>query len=143
MNLNLATKPARAIEYVLLHELAHLISPRHDARFIKVLDDTMPRWRSVRDEVNRDPLDARDDLQAVPRRPRHSVAGFEQRLQRLLPQLHSSFHKSPNTLRIGFDITCRRTVGDDDLDGAHDACANTRHDEDDLEFSHEATSFIR
>lgn len=39
--------------------LKRLIPPRHDARFIKVLDGDMPRWRSVRDECNRDPLAAR------------------------------------------------------------------------------------
>ena len=43
-----------------LQALTHSIPPRHDARFIKVLDGDMPRWRSVRDECNRDPLAARD-----------------------------------------------------------------------------------
>lgn len=58
LNLELGKKPDRAIEYVLLHELAHLISPLHDERFIKVLDDNMPRWRNIRDELNQLPLAA-------------------------------------------------------------------------------------
>lgn len=62
LNLELAKKPARATDYVLLHELAHLISPRHDNRFMRVLDENMPRWRSVRDELNRFPLAAWSDL---------------------------------------------------------------------------------
>lgn len=62
LNLELAKKPARATDYVLLHELAHLISPRHDDRFVQVLDENMPKWRSLRDELNRYPLSAWDDL---------------------------------------------------------------------------------
>ncbi|MBU0645457.1 MAG: M48 family metallopeptidase [Alphaproteobacteria bacterium] len=65
LNLELAKKPVRAIDYVLLHELAHLISPRHDDRFIQLLDENMPKWRSVRDELNRYPLAAWGDLQPV------------------------------------------------------------------------------
>lgn len=67
LNLELAKKPVRAIEYVLLHELAHLISPRHDERFIKVLDDNMPKWRGIRDELNQYPLAAWEDLQTLAR----------------------------------------------------------------------------
>ncbi|MEQ3747759.1 MAG: hypothetical protein ABNH26_00095 [Celeribacter sp.] len=44
---------------------------------------------------------------------------------------------------IWFDISYRRAVGDGDMDGANDACADTKHDEDDLEFSHEAASLVR
>ncbi|QIE43554.1 M48 family metallopeptidase (plasmid) [Rhodobacteraceae bacterium SC52] len=61
LNLELAKKPVRTTEYVLLHELAHLISPRHDDRFIQVLDENMPQWRRVRDELNRYPLAAWND----------------------------------------------------------------------------------
>lgn len=62
LNLELAKKPVQAVEYVLLHELAHLISPRHDERFIKVLDDNLPKWRSIRDELNQYPLAAWDTV---------------------------------------------------------------------------------
>jgi predicted metal-dependent hydrolase len=56
LNLELSKKPVEAIDYILLHELAHLISPRHDERFIATLDAHMPRWRQIRSELNGLPL---------------------------------------------------------------------------------------
>lgn len=58
INAELFSKPASAIDYVILHELAHFISPRHDAAFIAVLDEHMPTWRQVRSELNGLPLSA-------------------------------------------------------------------------------------
>jgi predicted metal-dependent hydrolase len=58
LNSSLVKKPEGMIDYVILHELAHLISPRHDQRFTAVLDREMPRWRSVRKELNALPLEA-------------------------------------------------------------------------------------
>ena len=58
LNLELAKKPDRMINYVILHELAHLVSPRHDEQFTAVLDLHMPRWRNVRQELNALPLAA-------------------------------------------------------------------------------------
>ena len=51
------TSPA-AIDYVVLHELAHLISTRHDGEFLSVLDVHLPKWRSIRAELNTQPLAA-------------------------------------------------------------------------------------
>ncbi len=56
LNLELARKDVAAIDYVILHEVAHFISPRHDDKFIKVLDHYMPNWRQVRAELNAAPL---------------------------------------------------------------------------------------
>ena len=61
LNLELAKKPERMIDYVILHELAHLISPRHDERFTTVLDQNLPQWRSIRKELNALPLAAWTD----------------------------------------------------------------------------------
>lgn len=58
LNLSLAKKPPRSIEYVALHEVAHFISPRHDDAFIRVLDRWMPTWQKSRAELNAFPLDA-------------------------------------------------------------------------------------
>lgn len=58
LNAELAKKPERMIDYVILHELAHLISPTHDKKFIQVLDSNLPRWRSIRRELNELPLAA-------------------------------------------------------------------------------------
>jgi len=56
LNLELAKKQPRALDYVILHEIAHFISDRHDDRFVEVLDTMMPTWREVRRELNDMPL---------------------------------------------------------------------------------------
>jgi predicted metal-dependent hydrolase len=56
LNLELAKKPERMIDYVIVHELAHLLSPKHDQLFMAVLDREMPSWRRVRQELNALPL---------------------------------------------------------------------------------------
>ncbi len=58
LNAELSRKPDRALDYVILHELTHLISERHDERFHSVLEMHMPRWRAVRKELNAFPLAA-------------------------------------------------------------------------------------
>lgn len=58
LNTELAKKPEHMIEYVMAHELAHLVSPRHDEEFIAVLDRHVPRWRRIRQELNELPLPA-------------------------------------------------------------------------------------
>jgi predicted metal-dependent hydrolase len=56
LNTELAKKPRECIEYVIVHELAHLIEPSHNARFISVLDRFLPHWQQLKDELNRAPL---------------------------------------------------------------------------------------
>lgn len=56
LNVDLAKKPLQALEYVILHEMAHLVSPRHDDRFMALLDRHMPGWRQVRFDLNALPL---------------------------------------------------------------------------------------
>ena len=51
-NRSLAAEPLRAIDYVVLHELAHLIEPSHGPRFQAVLTEHMPDWRAVETELN-------------------------------------------------------------------------------------------
>jgi predicted metal-dependent hydrolase len=60
LNLELAKKPIRCLEYVVVHEMAHLLERRHGDRFVAVLDEHMPRWRQYRDELNSMPL--RDEV---------------------------------------------------------------------------------
>ena len=50
INLELARHPKELLEYVVVHELAHLIEASHNARFKRVLDAAMPEWR-VRDRA--------------------------------------------------------------------------------------------
>ncbi len=56
LNAELARKPAACLEYIVVHELAHLIEPTHNARFIALMDGLMPKWRSHRDVLNRLPI---------------------------------------------------------------------------------------
>lgn len=58
LNLDLAKKPIACLEYVILHEMAHFVSSKHDGAFVAVLDRFMPRWRQVRSELNALPLSA-------------------------------------------------------------------------------------
>lgn len=52
-NLELAKKPNSAIEYVVVHELVHMIEPSHNDRFIELMDKHLPKWRSERTKLNR------------------------------------------------------------------------------------------
>ena len=56
LNLDLAKKPLAALDYVILHELAHFVSPRHDELFLSTLDRNMPGWRQIRADLNALPL---------------------------------------------------------------------------------------
>lgn len=56
LNLELAKKPPHCLEYVLVHEMVHLLERRHNDRFKAFMDRFMPQWRMYRDELNRTPL---------------------------------------------------------------------------------------
>lgn len=56
INLELVKKPTQLLEYVVVHELAHLIEPSHNYRFKAIMDKFMPKWRFLRDELNRLPV---------------------------------------------------------------------------------------
>ena len=56
LNLELAKKPPECLEYIVVHELIHLLEPSHNPRFIALMNKFMPRWRFYRDELNRLPL---------------------------------------------------------------------------------------
>lgn len=56
LNAELAKKPRQYLEYVVVHELAHLIERNHTDRFRALLDLHLPKWRSIREELNSSPL---------------------------------------------------------------------------------------
>jgi len=56
LNLELATRNPRCLEYVLVHELVHLLERSHNARFYALMDRFLPTWRATRDELNQAPL---------------------------------------------------------------------------------------
>lgn len=56
LNLELAKKPASCLEYIVVHEMVHLLERRHNDRFRAYMDKFLPQWRLQRDELNRAPL---------------------------------------------------------------------------------------
>ncbi|OAI09301.1 metal-dependent hydrolase [Methylomonas methanica] len=55
-NLELAKKPPECLEYILVHELIHLLERKHNERFRAHMDKFMPNWRERRDLLNTLPL---------------------------------------------------------------------------------------
>lgn len=55
-NLELAKKPPQCLEYIVVHELVHLLERHHNERFTALMDGFLPTWRSARDELHRAPL---------------------------------------------------------------------------------------
>ncbi len=58
INTELVKKPRDLLEYVVVHEMLHLIEPTHSSRFIALLDTHYPSWREARAELNALPLSA-------------------------------------------------------------------------------------
>ena len=56
LNLELAKKPVSCLEYIVVHELIHLLERQHNDRFIDLMETHLPQWRLLRDELNRAPL---------------------------------------------------------------------------------------
>jgi predicted metal-dependent hydrolase len=56
LNLELAKKPVQCTEYVLVHELVHLLERHHSDRFVGIMNQSLPRWRVIREELNAAPL---------------------------------------------------------------------------------------
>ncbi len=60
LNLELAKKPPRCLEYILVHEMVHLLERRHNDRFRGLMNRFLPSWRLRRDELNSSPLGHED-----------------------------------------------------------------------------------
>ncbi|WP_168233256.1 M48 family metallopeptidase [Pseudomonas veronii] len=58
LNTELVKKPKDLLEYVIVHEMAHLLEPTHNERFISILGEHFPTWREARAELNELPLAA-------------------------------------------------------------------------------------
>jgi len=58
LNLELAKKPMECLEYIILHELAHLRVRNHNAAFAAQMDKYMPFWREVKKRLNEQALDS-------------------------------------------------------------------------------------
>jgi predicted metal-dependent hydrolase len=56
LNLELAKKPVQCLEYIVFHEMVHLLERRHNDRFHALINQFMPQRRLYREELNRSPL---------------------------------------------------------------------------------------
>lgn len=56
LNTELAKKPIECLEYLVVHEMVHLLEPTHNERFVSFMDRFMPNWRNRRATLNRLPV---------------------------------------------------------------------------------------
>lgn len=56
LNTELVKKPKHLLEYVVVHEMAHLLAPTHNERFMVLLEQHYQTWREARAELNELPL---------------------------------------------------------------------------------------
>src|SRR5579884_4176913 len=54
LNLELIKKPVHCLEYIIVHELVHLLERHHNERFITYMNRFMPLWQYYREELNRE-----------------------------------------------------------------------------------------
>jgi predicted metal-dependent hydrolase len=56
VNLELAKKAQHSLEYIVVHEMVHLLERHHSERFVTLMNKFMPNWRFYKDELNSSPL---------------------------------------------------------------------------------------
>ncbi len=56
INTELAKKPTECLEYIVVHEMLHLLEPTHNAHFVALMDQFMPKWQFFRQRLNRLPV---------------------------------------------------------------------------------------
>ncbi len=56
LNLELNKKPIQCLEYIIVHELVHLLERNHNDQFRAYMDKHLPQWRFNREELNHEPL---------------------------------------------------------------------------------------
>ncbi len=56
LNTDLAKKPSECLEYIVVHEMVHLLEATHNSRFVALMDQFVPRWRFYRDQLNQLPV---------------------------------------------------------------------------------------
>lgn len=52
INLELAKKYLHCIEYIVVHEMVHLLERNHNERFVAYMDQFLPNWRAIKSELN-------------------------------------------------------------------------------------------
>ena len=56
LNSELAKKPRECLEFIVVHEMVHMLEPTHNPNFIAYMDRYMPQWEHYRDILNRLPV---------------------------------------------------------------------------------------
>jgi predicted metal-dependent hydrolase len=56
LNLELAKKPYPCIEYIVVHEMAHLLERNHNSNFVAIMDNYLPEWKQLKTELNKLPV---------------------------------------------------------------------------------------
>ena len=56
LNSDLARKPLPCLEYIIVHEMVHLLEPTHNTHFTNLMDRFLPNWRLQREALNRLPV---------------------------------------------------------------------------------------
>ena len=56
LNTDLAKKPVECLEYVIVHEMAHLLEATHNKAFVALMDHFLPQWRHRKEQLNQLPL---------------------------------------------------------------------------------------
>ncbi|MCD9228203.1 M48 family metallopeptidase [Ralstonia pseudosolanacearum] len=56
LNTDLAKKPPECLEYIVVHEMVHLLEPTHNARFSSLMSLFLPQWQQLREMLNRLPV---------------------------------------------------------------------------------------
>ena len=57
LSLELARKSPQCLEYIVVHELVHLLERHHNNRFYAFMDKFLPHWRLLKDELNQSPME--------------------------------------------------------------------------------------
>jgi len=60
LNLDLAKKPTRCLEYIIVHEMVHLLETHHNDNFVAYMDKFFPQWKSCKKELNNLPVSHSD-----------------------------------------------------------------------------------
>lgn len=56
LNLELAKKPAHCLEYIIVHEMVHLLERHHNEQFMALMDHYLPNWKHLKEELNKIPV---------------------------------------------------------------------------------------
>jgi len=56
LNLELVKKPIECLEFIIVHELVHLLERNHNERFVNYMNEFMPKWQFYREELNQLPF---------------------------------------------------------------------------------------